>query len=609
MCGIIGYIGGNDALPIILDGLQRLEYRGYDSAGLAVLSNSGLASRKVKGKLAELKSRVEGAFIPGTVGIGHTRWATHGKPSVRNAHPHFSCDRKIAVVHNGIIENYESLRAELSDSGHTFRSETDTEVIPHLIEHYFAGDLEDAVRRATARLEGSFAFCAITSSQPDRIAAVKFFSPLVIGQGNDATFVASDIPALLPYTRRVIFLDDGEIALVTRNSIKVSTIAGKRRFKKPTKIHWSVSQAQKEGYPHFMLKEIHEQPKAISATISGRTHSSGESCVIKEIRLPVGKILNLQRIIIGACGTSWHAGLVAKYFLEELARIPTQVELSSELRYAPPPMNRRCLFVAITQSGETADTIVALKTAKSLGALTLSICNVVGSSITRLSDSVIYTHAGPEIGVASTKAYVTQLTALAILAIFLGRLRKSLSSEYARQLVSELKRLPTVVSTILKTEDHIASVANEFKDYNHFLYLGRKYNLPTALEGALKLKELSYIHAEGYGAGEMKHGPIALIDERFPTVAIAVRGSVRQKMLSNIQEIKARGGKVIAVATEGDSSIRRIAERTFYIPETLEILSPIPAVVPLQLFAYHVATARGCDVDQPRNLAKSVTVE
>jgi glucosamine--fructose-6-phosphate aminotransferase (isomerizing) len=609
MCGIIGYVGKKQAAPVLMDGLSRLEYRGYDSAGVAVIGNGRMKWEKNAGKLYELARAIKGTDLSGNTGLGHTRWATHGIPSRENAHPHFTLRHNIALVHNGIIENHDEIRKRLLRRGVRFVSQTDTEVLCHLIGVNYKGNLLAAVRKALQRAEGSYAIAAIAVNEPGTIVAARKNNPLIIGVGESENLVASDIPAVLPYTRKVIFLEDGDIAEVTGSSINITTLGGKPRKPLVRNIQWDISTAEKGGYAHFMLKEIHEQPHAVAETISGRITTGGDDVVFEDFGLSPAQLRKIDRVSIISCGTSWHAGLVAKMAIEELARIPSDVSIASEFRYSDPVVDRNALAIGISQSGETIDTLMGLRLAREQGAKILSVCNVLGSSIPRMSDAVIYTHAGPEIGVASTKAYTTQLAALIMFAVHLGRLRRTLRPARAKQLLTALKQIPAKLKAVIANDRLVRHCAEKYKFVYDFLYIGRRYNYPTAFEGALKLKELSYIHGEGYGAGEMKHGPIALVEDSFPIVAIAVKGRVYEKMLSNIQEIKARKGIVIAVATSGDRQIGKLADFVITTPQTDEILSPMLTVVPLQLLAYHIAVNRGCDVDQPRNLAKSVTVE
>lgn len=608
MCGIVGYIGQKNATPILIDGLRRLEYRGYDSAGIAVISDSKLELRRSVGKIINLEEVIRNNPLQGNLGISHTRWATHGRPSEENAHPHRDCHDQLVVVHNGIIENYTQLKEDLILKGHKFRSQTDTEVIAHLLEEYLKDDLADAVQKALSKVEGAYALGVISIKQPDRIVAAKLDSPLVIGLGDEKFFIASDIPAILPYTREVIFLEDKEMAILTQDGVNITTLKGKPVKKTTTHIEWDPIMAEKGGYKHFMLKEIYEQPRAIEDTIRGRIVE--DDVDLDEVNLSKEDILNIDKIFIIACGTAYYAGIVGRFMLEELTQISTEVDIGSEFRYRNPILSDKTLLIAISQSGETADTLAPIKEGKKNGAKIISICNVMGSSLTRESkDGVIYTRAGIEIGVASTKAFTSQLTALYLLAIYLGRHRGTIDSNKAKELLSQIRLIPREVENILEHDEKIKELSHQFQHYHNFLYLGRGINFPIALEGALKLKEISYIHAEGYPAGEMKHGPIALIDENMPVVAIATQGQVYDKIMSNIEEAKARDGIIIAVATERDTKITKKTNHIIYIPKTTELLTPILSVIPLQLLAYHIANYRGCDVDQPRNLAKSVTVE
>jgi glucosamine--fructose-6-phosphate aminotransferase (isomerizing) len=608
MCGIVGYIGERDAVPILLDGLRRLEYRGYDSAGISTIDKGKLSLRRSVGKLVNLEENLAKNPMDGKVGIGHTRWATHGKPSEQNAHPHRV--NGIVVVHNGIIENYLELKKELAQNGNVFTSDTDTEVIAHLIDKYYEGDIEEAVRNALNRIIGAYAIGVICESEPDKLVAARKHSPLAIGLGKGEFFIASDIPAILGHTREVFFLEDGEMAVLTREGVKITDLAGKLRSKEIKKVLWNLVMAEKSGYKHFMLKEIYEQPRAIWDTFRGRiSEDTGNIILLENMEIDEESIKGLEKIFIVACGTSWHAALVGKYIIEELSGIPVEIDIGSEFRYRDPLIDEKALLIAISQSGETADTIAAIEEAKKKGAKIISICNVMDSTITRESDEVIYTHAGPEIGVASTKAFTTQIVALYQLAILLGRLKKTLSDEKARELIKDLVKIPEQVESILDQDEYIEEISRIYSDRNDFLYLGRGINYPIALEGALKLKEISYIHAEGYPAGEMKHGPIALIDESMPIVVIAPKDRTYEKIVSNIEEVKARDGIVVALTTEGNQALEDKANHTLFIPATSYYLEPILYVIPLQLLAYHIAVRRGCDVDQPRNLAKSVTVE
>jgi glucosamine--fructose-6-phosphate aminotransferase (isomerizing) len=609
MCGIIGYIGTQNAVPILIEGLKRLEYRGYDSAGIAIIIDGRIEVRRCAGKLKNLESAIRGENLLGSIGIGHTRWATHGRPSEENAHPHRA--GKLVLVHNGIIENYLELKKELREEGHSFKSETDTEVLCHLIERYTKrGDtLEESVREALKDVKGAYAIGVIHQDYPERLVAARKESPLVVGLGRGEFFIASDIPAILNYTRDVIFLNDGEIAILSPDGVAITNLEGMPVDKEVKRILWNPVMAEKGGYKHFMLKEIYEQPRAIMDTIRGRISHENGKVYLDEIGLSEDDIRMIKRIYLVACGTSWHAALTGKFMIEDLARIPTEVDIASEFRYREPIIDKETLFVSITQSGETADTLASQKEAKRIGARILTICNVVGSTSSREADGVIYTHAGPEIGVASTKAFTAQLAALFLLSIHLGRVRERISLEDARTLLGDLVRIPHLVEKVLGDEEEIAKISHLYFKASDFLYLGRSFNYPVALEGALKLKEISYIHAEGYPAGEMKHGPIALIDENLPVVVLAPKDSVYPKVLSNIEEVKTRGGIVIALATEGDKEIALKVDHLIYIPEMNRYLTPILLTIPLQLFAYHTALLRGSDVDQPRNLAKSVTVE
>ena len=609
MCGIVGYTGHQTAVPIILDGLRRLEYRGYDSAGICTMNGHGAEMLRSEGKLANLERLLTETPLGGAIGIGHTRWATHGRPSEKNAHPHRAGE--VFVVHNGIIENHRELKVELERLGHSFSSDTDTEVISHLIEHHMklGDDFETAVRNSLRELRGAYALCILCEGEPGTLIAARHGSPLVVGFGEREFLVASDIPALLSHTRRVVFLDDGELALFRDGEASLTRLDGRSAVKETTTIDWTPVMAEKGGYRHFMLKEIFEQPRAIADTIAGKVFEEEGEVFLDELKMTDDELANVSRVVIVACGTSWHAGLVGKFLLEDLCRLPVEVEIASEYRYRNPVVGEESLVLAISQSGETADTLAALREAKLRGARTATICNVVGSSIAREADGVIYTHAGPEIGVASTKAFVTQLAALHLLAIRLGRAVGTISREKGRELIGSLVKLPGLVEEALRIAPVVEAVARGCHHARDFLYLGRGPCYPVALEGALKLKEISYIHAEGYPAGEMKHGPIALIDEQMPVVVLAPRNAHYEKTISNMEEVRARGGRVIAVATEGDDALVGKAEIMLEIPEAPPELLPILATVPLQLLAYHVSVLRGNDVDQPRNLAKSVTVE
>jgi glutamine---fructose-6-phosphate transaminase (isomerizing) len=614
MCGIIGYIGPRPVVPLIVEGLRKLEYRGYDSAGIAVVSNGAVAIRRSAGKLGNLEAVLAQEPLSGEFGLGHTRWATHGRPTEENAHPHRDCTGRIVVVHNGIIENYLELKRELQSQGHTFVTETDTEVVAHLVEREWKADgLDGAVRRAMTKLRGLFALVLMSADDPKKLVAVRNGPPVVVGLGDQEFFVASDIPAILAYTRNVVFLADREMAVVTETGAQFTDFSGLAMAKTPTRVTWDPIAAEKAGYKHFMLKEIFEQPAAIRDTVLGRVSLESGTIFPDDTGLSDETLSALDRITLIACGTSWHAALVGKFLIEELARVPVEVDYGSEYRYRRPLAGPSTLAVAITQSGETADTLAALREAKQRGARSLAICNVVGSMATRESDGTIYTHAGPEIGVASTKAFTSQLVALYLLALHLGQVRKTLTVDERRTHIADLLQLPQHVEQVLKCAPQIEDIASRFYNRKDFLYLGRGVNYPIALEGALKLKEISYIHAEGYPAGEMKHGPIALIDEEMPVVAIAPHDHVFEKMQGNIQEAKARGGAVIAITTAGDDTLWRLLDRTsdsiVAVPAMSPLLAPIVITIPLQLLSYHIAVRRGCDVDQPRNLAKSVTVE
>jgi glucosamine--fructose-6-phosphate aminotransferase (isomerizing) len=614
MCGIIGYIGQRQVVPLLIEGLRKLEYRGYDSAGIAVVANGEVVIRRSAGKLGNLETALAADPLSGDYGLGHTRWATHGRPTEENAHPHRDCTGRIVVVHNGIIENYLELKRELQSQGHTFVTETDTEVVAHLVEREWHDDgLDGAVRRAMTRLRGLFALVLLSADDPQKIVAVRNGPPVVMGLGEGEFFVASDIPAILQYTRTVVFLGDQEMAVVTQAGAVFTDFAGVEMAKTPTRVTWDPISAEKAGYKHFMLKEIFEQPAAVRDTILGRVSLETGTIFPDDAGLSDADITSIDRVTLIACGTSWHAALVGKFLIEELARIPVEVDYGSEYRYRRPLSGPRTLAVAITQSGETADTLAALREAKQQGAKSLAICNVVGSMATRESDGTIYTHAGPEIGVASTKAFTAQLVALYLLALHMAQVKKTLTVDQRKVHIADLLQLPQQIEQVLKCAPQIEDIASRFYSRTDFLYLGRGINYPIALEGALKLKEISYIHAEGYPAGEMKHGPIALIDERMPVVAIAPHDHVFEKMQGNIQEAKARGGAVIAITTAGDDTLWRLLDRTsdsiVAVPAMSPLLAPIVITVPLQLLSYHIAVRRGCDVDQPRNLAKSVTVE
>jgi len=624
MCGIVGYVGKKSVVPIIIEGLRRLEYRGYDSAGIAVAGNGdGLQLRRAEGKLRNLEEVIRQKPIDGTYGIGHTRWATHGRPTEENAHPHRDCTGKVVVVHNGIVENYLSLKKKLIEEGHTFTTETDTEIIAHLVEKYMASSgngrrplLEEAVRQAVKQLTGVFALSVISTDDPNKIVAARNGPPAVIGLGNDEYFVASDVPAILNHTRDIFFLADGDLAVVTPDGVHLSDFDGRPVRRQIQHVTWDPIMAEKGGFKHFMLKEIYEQPRAVRDTTLGRVSQDTGHIFLGELEISEAELRAAKKINIIACGTSWHAGQAGKFMIESLARVPVEVDYASEWRYRNPIVDAETITIVISQSGETADTIAAQREAKSRGSKTLAVCNVVGSMITREAAGTIYTHAGPEIGVASTKAFTGQLTALYILAMYLAQVRGVMTAEQAQGAMLELTRIPSKLEHVLTQDAACDDLAKRYQKVHDFLFLGRGIHYPIALEGALKLKEISYIHAEGYPAGEMKHGPNALIDENLPVVVIATRdvnnpGSMLryEKTMSNLKEVKARSGVVIALATEGDEEIKEAADHVLYVPAAPEELSPILEIVPLQLLAYHIAVRRGCDVDQPRNLAKSVTVE
>jgi len=618
MCGIIGYIGKREVLPILVDGLKKLEYRGYDSAGIAVLSQGKLELVRSVGKISSLETELEKHPLHGKLGVGHSRWATHGKPSEENAHPHTDCHQKLVIVHNGIIENYLLLKKELEEEGHIIKSETDTEIIAHLIEKYLEAHriipftkmhLYQAVKKALARVNGSYALGVFYAEEPNVLVAARKESPLIIGLGEGEKFIASDVPAILSSTRRIIHLEDGDIAILSREGVEIYDHKGKKIERNVSEIKWNAEMAEKAGYPHFMLKEIIEQPRAIEETLRGRTFPDTGEIVLDELNLDEEEIKKISRIIITACGTSWHAGLVGEYIFEDLCRISTEVEYASEFRYREPVVDENTIIIAISQSGETADTIAAVNEAKSRGAKVISICNVVGSSITRYSNGVIYTHAGPEIGVASTKAFTCQLVILYLLGLHFGSIRGSIRLDKTKEFISNLRQIPHKIEKFLEDTKNIEEISEKLYEKTNALYMGRGKGFPVALEGALKLKEVSYIHAEGYPAAEMKHGPIALIDKNMPVFVLAFRGRRYEKILGNIEEVKARGGLVITIASESDELIKEKSDYIISIPDTIEALTPLLAIVPLQLLAYHIAVKRGCNVDQPRNLAKSVTVE
>ncbi|HEX6546822.1 MAG TPA: glutamine--fructose-6-phosphate transaminase (isomerizing) [Bryobacteraceae bacterium] len=617
MCGIVGYIGKHEAVPVILDGLKRLEYRGYDSAGVAVLNGGRvLEVRRASGKLRNLEEAVRNKPLAGAYGIGHTRWATHGRPTEENAHPHRDCKGEVVVVHNGIVENYLALRNELIAAGHHFLTETDTEVIAHLVEQFFTGNLEDAVREAVKKVHGVFAIGVISSRDPNKIVAARQGPPVVVGLGQDEFFIASDVPAILNHTRDMVFLNDGDVAVLTTSGVTLTDFDGRIVRRQISRVLWDPIMAEKGGFKHFMLKEIFEQPRAIKDTMLGRIGLESGRVFLDEVGIGEEDFRKFEQVKIVACGTSWHAGLAGKFVIERLARLPVEVDYGSEFRYRDPIIPPNTLTIVISQSGETADTLAALREAKAKGSQTLAICNVVGSMITREAHGTLVTHAGPEIGVASTKAFTSQITALVILAMHLGQVRGTLDACQSKELVQELAQLPGKLEQILNDTAGYEPIVRALSQASDFLYLGRGIHFPIALEGALKLKEISYIHAEGYPAGEMKHGPNALIDEHLPVVVLATRDAESQesqihyeKTLSNIQEVKARSGIVVAIACEGDEEVAKMADHLIAIPHTRELLFPLLEMIPLQLLAYYIAERRGCDVDQPRNLAKSVTVE
>lgn len=610
MCGIIGYVGDREVTPVLLSGLKRMEYRGYDSSGVAILGPSGITLKKSIGKIAKLEFDLNSHKIPGWLGIGHTRWATHGVPSTINAHPHKAHNGELALIHNGIIENYLSLKTDLTRKGHKFVTETDTEVLLHLIQEFYREErsLEEATQKALSMVRGTYGVAVISRTEPDRIVTARMGSPIVVGVGKGENFIASDMSAFIEFTNDVIYLNDGEMATITKDEVFHKTLDNVPIDRKADRITLSVEQMVKGGYAHFMLKEIHEQAHTVEDAMRGRLLEEEGTSILAGMGEYQTALANAKRIIIIACGTSYHAGLIGEYMIEEFGKIPVEVEYASEFRYRNPIIEEGTVVIAISQSGETADTLAAMREAKRKGAVVLALCNVVGSTIAREADAGLYLYAGPEIGVASTKAFTSQITVLALVSLFIGR-RKQFSVLKGQECVKELKTLQPKIQRILESEPHIKKIAERFKNERNFLYLGRGYNYPVALEGALKLKEISYIHAEGYPAAEMKHGPIALIDKDMPVVFIATKDGTYEKITSNIEEVLAREGRVIAIATEGDEEIKKRAETVIYIPEVAHFLMPILTVIPLQLLAYHIAVLRGADVDQPRNLAKSVTVE
>ena len=609
MCGIIGYIGKNKAAPILMEALKRLEYRGYDSAGFCTINKNNILIEKDIGKIQEIENKINFNGLDGSVGISHCRWATHGNVTKENAHPHTDCGRMISIVHNGIIENFSELKEKLIKKGHKFKSATDTEVIAHLIEDNYNGDIEEATRKALKQIDGSYALGIVCAKEPQKLIAARNESPLVLGLGKDENFIASDVPAILKYTNKIIYLENKEIAVLEKNEYSVQDIDGNKIDKKISIIDWNPELAEKSGYEHFMLKEIREQPRAITETLNGRIED-GKVKIKEELNLNDEELQKINRIIIVACGTSWHAALLGEFMLEELAKIPVEVEYASEFRYRDPIINEDTLVIAISQSGETADTLAAIREARKKNAKIVSIVNAKGSSIARESDSVLYTYAGPEIGVASTKAFTTQLVVLYLFTLFMSNSKNILHDEKIKELLDKLRKLPLQMEALLNSDDEIKKIVNVYKNKHNSMFLGRGVNFPIALEGALKLKEVSYLHAEGYPAAEMKHGPIALIDKNMPVVFIATKDIYTyKKVLSNIQEVKARDGIVIAISTEGDEDVKKLADYVISIPKTLYILSSILSIIPLQLLAYYVAVERGLDPDKPRNLSKSVTVE
>lgn len=608
MCGIIGYVGKNKTKNVLLEGLKRLEYRGYDSAGIALLCGDELFTEKSVGKIVNLEEKTKDKDLICDLGIAHTRWATHGEPTEKNAHPHLSCNGDIAIVHNGIIENYTILREHLKEKGHKFRSETDSEVLAHLIEDNYKGDLREAVQSSLKKVEGTFGLVAISKKEPDKLVAARSGSPLILGVGDGENFIASDVSAILGHTKQVVYINDGEVVVLTNKNFEITDIDNNKIDGEVKEVEWSLEESQKGGHSHYMIKEILEQPEVVRNATRGRLLLEEGSVKLGGLETVEEGLRKIEKIIIVACGTARYAGLIGEYMLEEYAEIPTEVEFASEFRYRKPVLDENTAVIAISQSGETADTLAAIREAKRKGALTLGIVNAVGSTIARETDAGVYNHAGPEIAVASTKAFVSQLTVLTLFTVMLGRQRR-MSLVTGKRIVEELELLPKKIDEILNSKNKIKIIAEKYADFPNFMYLGRKYCFPVAEEGALKLKEISYIHAEGFAAGEMKHGSIALIDENFPAFFIAPKDSVYEKNISNIEEVRARKGKIIALTTEGNKEIEKVADDVIYIPKTLEILTPILAVAPLQLFAYYVSSKKGLDVDKPRNLAKSVTVE
>ena len=609
MCGIVGYVGSKSVVPILLDGLKKLEYRGYDSAGVAVIEKSKILVVKSVGKIAKLEEKIDAYTPEGNIGIGHTRWATHGRPSDINSHPHMDCTGKFAVVHNGIIENYLELKEWLESEGHEFVSETDTEVLPHLIEHFYRGNLEETVREVAKKLDGSYAMVVMAKKEPGKLVAARKDSPLVVGLGQGEYFLASDIPATLAYTRDNYIINDGEIVVITKKGIKVTDMEGHEVKKEVFHVEWDAIAAEKGGYPHFMLKEIYEQPKVIRETFSSRLSADNKEVILKELSLTPNEIKNLHNIFIVACGTAYHAGMVGEYVIEELARIPVTVDIASEFRYRKPIIGKGDLVIVVSQSGETADTLAALRESKKAGAKVLAVTNVVSSSVAREADDVLYTWAGPEIAVASTKAYSTQLIAMFLIGIYFAQVRGTIDKAYAEQLITEMRELPDKADTILEDMAGLEGFLKKYAECQNTFFIGRGLDYAVAMEGCLKLKEISYMHAEAYAAGELKHGTLALIEDGVPVVALATQMDLYDKIVSNIKEVKARDAQVIGVTFKGNEELKKVVDHVVYIPKTERLLAPVLTVIPLQLLAYHIAVARGCDVDKPRNLAKSVTVE
>ena len=609
MCGIVGYIGDKQAAPFLLDGMSKLEYRGYDSAGIAVFEKGKIRIEKCVGRLEALRQKLAGQMPEGTTGIGHTRWATHGRPSDRNAHPHANASGDFVVVHNGIIENYLVLKEALLEKGHIFLSETDSEVVAHLMEEYYTGDFEETVKKVLGMIEGSYSLVFLCSKEPDKLICTKKDNPLVIGLGNGENFIASDIPAIIAKTRRTYIMNDGEIATVTKDAVWVQDIHGTPISKKVFEVNWNAEAAEKGGFEHFMLKEIYEQPKAMRDTMTGRVSKDGSCIEFPELNWTAEDFADINKIFIVACGTAYHAGMVGKYYFEQLARVPVEVDIASEFRYRSPIIDSNCLTIIISQSGETSDTLAALKEARRLGSRTLAVTNVVGSSIAREADQVVYTYAGPEIAVASTKAYTTQLLLMLMLSVYVGEIKGTLNKDRAKELVAAIKMIPEQIHELLENVDQLKVFATKYGNSEDVFYLGRSLDYAVALEGALKMKEISYIHAEAYAAGELKHGTLALIVEGVPVIVLATQSDVYDKTISNLQEVKARDAVVIAIALEGDDSIAKYADHVIFIPRAEKYLTPLLSVLPLQLLAYYAALTRGCDVDKPRNLAKSVTVE